>query len=88
MQERSTPVALKPSVEVPLPPWFLTGVVWDRRSPAAILSSTDGRHQIVVSKGDSVGSIRVEKIGDTIVWLRAGRHRWELALERTTGAIR
>jgi len=68
--------------EIPPPPWSLTGVVWDPLAPTAILSSLDGQRQIIVTKGDSVGSARVERISDTVMWLRQGRKKWVLSLGR------
>jgi type II secretory pathway component PulC len=75
-----------PKAEVQLPSWRLTGVVWSEESPAAVLVSDNGARQVVVSRGDSLGTTYVEKISDSLIWLRMGKQRWKLGLEETTVA--
>ena len=71
-----------PSRPVPEPPpWKLAGVVWNARSPSAILTSTDGSRRIVVARGDTLGAARVERIDQSNIWIRHRGHSWKLTWE-------
>jgi hypothetical protein len=65
------------------PPWKLAGVVWDRKSPAAILASLTDNHRVVVAKGDTLGPSRIEKIDQTNVWIHHNGRSWKLALDES-----
>lgn len=68
------------------PPWMLAGVVWDRKSPSAILTSLDGSQRIVVARGDTLGPTRIERIDESHVWLRHQGRSWKLALQPENSA--
>lgn len=76
----AAPPALTP------PPWTLAGIVWDGKSPSAILTSLDGRQRIVVARGDTVGPMRVERIDELHVWIRHQHRSWKLALQPESNA--
>lgn len=63
------------------PPWKLAGVVWDKKSPAAILASLTDNRRVVVAKGDTLGLAKIERISEQKVWIRHDGKTWTLALE-------
>lgn len=81
---RPSGLAARPTLTPP--PWTLAGVVWDRKSPSAILTSLDGSQRIVVARGDTLGPIRIERIDESHVWLRHQGRSWKLALQPENSA--
>lgn len=81
--ERKSPP--KPPLEPP--PWKLAGVVWDKKSPAAILASLTDNRRVVVAKGDTLGSARIERIEQEKIWIRHDGKTWTLALETEGSSV-
>lgn len=85
-----SPVQAIPTPKPPSepPPWTLAGIVWDKKSPTAILASVIDDRRIVVAKGDTLGLSRVERIEDGNVWVRHNGRTWKLALAGDSGDTR
>lgn len=76
--------ALTPPPEPP--PWKLTGVVWNKKSPAAILASVNDDRRVVISLGDTLGVTRIERIEEGFVWIRHHGRTWKLSLDEADTA--
>lgn len=79
-----TLAALTPQPPVPPPPrpeWHLTGVV-SGSEPMAVFEGIDGDERArVLTVGDSVGPVRVERIAPDTVFLRQGSTAWPFIIE-------
>jgi len=84
----SSPPAKKKELPPDPPAWNMAGIVWNAKTPAAILSSLDGQRRMVVQQGDTLDGYRIEAIEESCVRLRLGKHFWELKLDGLADASR
>jgi hypothetical protein len=63
----------------PPPPFAISGIVWDKKSPYAVISGPNGE-TYVVRKGDMVGEIKISQIEPKQVWFLFKGRKYKLEL--------
>ena len=67
--ERKSEKKTKPKVEESPPKYILSGVLWNRSSPLAVISDTSG-NSYTVKEGDNLGKVVIIKVSKDEVWYR------------------
>ena len=67
--ERKLEKKTKPKTEESPPKYMLSGVLWNRRNPLAVISDSSG-NSYTVKEGDNVGKVVIMKVSKDEVWYR------------------
>jgi len=80
-EKKDKELAKKQKVEKPEPPpaYVLNGIVWDKKSPYAILNSPQGE-SFVAKRGDIIGEIKISQITPKELWFVFKGKKYKLNL--------
>jgi hypothetical protein len=60
---------VKPQIEEPPPKYILSGILWDKKNPLAVISDSTG-NTFTVKEGDIIEKIKIIKVSKDEVWYR------------------